>query len=176
MNEKSASLVSIIILNYNAGKLLHECVESIFKSNNKNFEVILVDNASSDKTYKQCKEKFNTIILLENKKNLGYCEGNNVGIRHAQGKFIVVLNPDTLVEPDWLNKLISAYENNGDGIYQPKILANTDHGMLLEIRIQGSITSLKKLVMLLVHAYLQQKKFWKSWIFLIHFFLRIMMI
>ncbi|HIC77022.1 MAG TPA: glycosyltransferase family 2 protein, partial [Candidatus Dadabacteria bacterium] len=131
MNEKSASLVSIIILNYNAGKLLHECVESVFKSHNKNFEVILVDNASSDKTYKQCKEKFNGITLLENKKNLGYCEGNNVGIRHAQGEFIVVLNPDTLVEPDWLDKLISAYEKNGDGIYQPKILANTDHSMLL---------------------------------------------
>ena len=131
MNEKSNSLVSIIILNYNAGKLLHKCVESIFKSHNKNFEVILVDNASSDKTYKQCKEKFNGIILLENKKNLGYCEGNNVGIRHAQGEFIVVLNPDTLVEPDWLDELISAYENNGDGIYQPKILANTDHSMLL---------------------------------------------
>ena len=105
-------MVSIIILNYNAGKILHECVESIFKSYNKNFEVILVDNASSDKTYKQCKEKFNEIILLENKKNLGYCEGNNVGIRHAQGEFIVVLNPDTLVEPDWLDELISAYENN----------------------------------------------------------------
>ena len=131
MNEKSNSLVSIIILNYNAGKLLHDCIESIFKSHNKNFEVILVDNASSDKTYKQCKEKFNDITLLENKKNLGYCEGNNVGIRHAQGEFIVVLNPDTLVEPDWLDELISAYENNGDGIYQPKILANTDHGMLL---------------------------------------------
>ncbi|MCS5527840.1 MAG: glycosyltransferase family 2 protein, partial [Nitrosopumilus sp.] len=131
MNEKSNSLVSIIILNYNAGKLLHKCVESVFKSHNKNFEVILVDNASSDKTYKQCKEKFNGIILLENKKNLGYCEGNNVGIRHAQGEFIVVLNPDTLVEPDWLDKLISAYAKNGDGIYQPKILANTDHSMLL---------------------------------------------
>ena len=131
MNEKSASLVSIIILNYNAGKLLHECVESVFKSHNKNFEVILVDNASSDKTYKQCKEKFNDIILLENKKNLGYCEGNNVGIRHAQGEFVVVLNPDTLVEPDWLDKLITAYEKNGDGIYQPKILASTDHSMLL---------------------------------------------
>ena len=131
MNEKRNGLVSIIILNYNAGKLLHDCVESIFKSHNKNFEVILVDNASSDKTYKQCKEKFNDIILLENKKNLGYCEGNNVGIRHAQGEFVVVLNPDTLVEPDWLDKLITAYEKNGDGIYQPKILASTDHSMLL---------------------------------------------
>ena len=75
MNEKSNGLVSIIILNYNAGKLLHDCIESIYKSYNKNFEIILVDNASSDKTYKQCKEKFKDIILLENKKNLGYCEG-----------------------------------------------------------------------------------------------------
>ena len=139
MNEKSASLVSIIILNYNAGKLLHECVESVFKSHNKNFEVILVDNASSDKTYKQCKEKFNGITLLENKKNLGYCEGNNVGIRRAKGEFVVVLNPDTIVKPDWLNALIHAYESNGDGIYQPKILASTDHNMLLS---SGQITQL----------------------------------
>ena len=131
MSEENNHLVSIIILNYNAGKLIHDCIESIYKSHNRNFEVILVDNASSDKTYKECKEKFDDIILLENKKNLGYCEGNNVGIRHAQGKFVVVLNPDTLVEPEWLDELISAYEKNGDGIYQPKILANTDHSMLL---------------------------------------------
>ena len=131
MNEENEYLVSIIILNYNAGKLVHDCIESIYKSHNRNFEVILVDNASRDKTYKQCKEKFNDIVLLENEKNLGYCEGNNVGIRHAKGKFVVVLNPDTLVEPEWLDELISAYEKNGDGIYQPKILANTDHRMLL---------------------------------------------
>ena len=91
MSEENNHLVSIIILNYNAGKLIHDCIESIYKSHNRNFEVILVDNASSDKTYRQCKEKFNDIVLLENEKNLGYCEGNNVGIRHAQGKFVVVL-------------------------------------------------------------------------------------
>ena len=139
MSKINGCLISIIILNYNAGKFLLECVESIYKSENKNFEVILVDNASNDKTFRECKEKFSDITLIENEKNLGYCEGNNVGIRRAKGEFVVVLNPDTVVKPDWLNALIHAYESNGDGIYQPKILASTDHNMLLS---SGQITQL----------------------------------
>ena len=139
MSKINGCLISIIILNYNAGKFLLECVESIYKSENKNFEVILVDNASNDKTFRECKEKFSDITLIENEKNLGYCEGNNVGIRRAKGEFVVVLNPDTIVKPDWLNALIHAYESNGDGIYQPKILASTDHNMLLS---SGQITQL----------------------------------
>ena len=139
MSKINGCLISIIILNYNAGKFLLECVESIYKSENKNFEVILVDNASNDKTFRECKEKFSDITLIENEKNLGYCEGNNVGIRRAKGEFVVVLNPDTVVKPDWLNALIHAYESNGEGIYQPKILASTDHNMLLS---SGQITQL----------------------------------
>ena len=139
MSKINGCLISIIILNYNAGKFLLECVESIYKSENKNFEVILVDNASNDKTFRECKEKFSDITLIENEKNLGYCEGNNIGIRRAKGEFVVVLNPDTIVKPDWLNALIHAYESNGEGIYQPKILASTDHNMLLS---SGQITQL----------------------------------
>ena len=99
MTESSEPLVSIVILNYNAGKLLLECVESIYQSQNNNFEVILVDNASTDKTYRECIEKFPDIKLIENEKNLGYCEGNNIGIRSSKGEFVVVLNPDTVVNP-----------------------------------------------------------------------------
>ena len=139
MSKINGCLISIIILNYNAGKFLLECVESIYKSENKNFEVILVDNASNDKTFRECKEKFSDITLIENEKNLGYCEGNNIGIRRAKGEFVVVLNPDTIVKPDWLDALIHAYESNGEGIYQPKILASTDHNMLLS---SGQITQL----------------------------------
>tara|TARA_B100001750_G_C15520116_1_gene610852 strand:+ start:3089 stop:4135 length:1047 start_codon:yes stop_codon:yes gene_type:complete len=139
LSKINGCLISIIILNYNAGKFLLECVESIYKSENKNFEVILVDNASNDKTFRECKEKFHDITLIENEKNLGYCEGNNIGIRRAKGEFVVVLNPDTIVKPDWLDALIHAYESNGEGIYQPKILASTDHNMLLS---SGQITQL----------------------------------
>ena len=58
------SLVSIIILNYNAGKLIEECVDSIYQSNYKNFEIILVDNNSKDESHVKCKEKFPLINLI----------------------------------------------------------------------------------------------------------------
>ena len=131
-NESNLSdLVSIVVLNYNAGDLLLDCISSIFESNYKNFEIILVDNVSKDQSHKKCKEKFPNITLIENSQNLGYCEGNNVGLRKATGEFVVVLNPDTIVDPNWLDELLEAYKKNGDGLYQPKFLATNDHSMLL---------------------------------------------
>ena len=124
-------LVSIIILNYNAGNLLIDCVDSIQKSIYTNFEIILVDNVSKDNSHKKCKEKFSSINLIENKENLGYCEGNNVGLREAKGEFIVVLNPDTIVDNNWLDELLKAYQENGEGLYQPKFLVISDKSMLL---------------------------------------------
>jgi len=124
-------LISIIILNYNAGSLLLECVDSVLKSNYNNFEVIIVDNVSKDNSHKICKEKFQDIILIENKKNLGYCGGNNVGIERANGEFLIILNPDVIVELDWMNQLLSAFRKYGDGFYQPKILASTDHNIII---------------------------------------------
>ena len=131
MIESNEPLISIVILNYNAGRLLDECINSIDKTEKVNFEIILVDNASIDKTYRECVQKFPNVKLIENKKNLGYCEGNNIGIRATKGEFVVILNPDTIVNPNWLHELIQAYHKNGEGIYQPKILATTDHDMLL---------------------------------------------
>jgi len=116
-------LVSIIILNYNAGNLLLNCIDSVFKSTYPNFEVLVVDNISTDNSHVICKEKFEKIRLIENKENLGYCEGNNVGIRNANGEFIVILNPDTTVEPNWLDHLMSAYNEFGEGLYQPKFFS-----------------------------------------------------
>ena len=122
-NLKNLPKISIIILNYNAGELLLDCVESIFHTNYSNYEIILVDNASKDDSYKECKKEFEKIILIENSQNLGYCEGNNIGIKEAKGDFIVILNPDTTVDPTWLDELLLAYDVYGDGIYQPKLLS-----------------------------------------------------
>ena len=118
--------MSIIILNYNAGNLLVNCVDSVLKSNYKNIEIIVVDNISQDNSHKVCKGKFKEIHLIENYENLGYCEGNNVGIRNAKGDFVVILNPDTIVEKDWLENLLDAYYEKGEGLYQPKILSSDD--------------------------------------------------
>ena len=82
---KNEPLVSIIVLNYNAGKLLSECVESIFDSNYNNLEVIVVDNVSKDDSHKKCKEKFtkNTILKQEE-------------IKKSDGKTYTVIKLDTV--------------------------------------------------------------------------------
>lgn len=123
MDTLKSPLVSIIILNYNAGELLINCIESVFQTKYTNFEVILVDNISSDNSHIICKEKFKQIQLIRNSENFGYCEGNNIGIRNANGEFIVILNPDTIVKDSWLDELVLAYRQNGEGLYQPKILS-----------------------------------------------------
>lgn len=124
--EKSEPLISIVILNYNANQLIIDCISSIFNSNYKNLEIILVDNNSTDGSHIQCKNKFASIKVIENNENLGYCEGNNVGLREVSGDFIVILNPDTVVTPNWIHELLSSFRKYGDGLYQPKLLSTSD--------------------------------------------------
>jgi GT2 family glycosyltransferase len=131
LKNNQTPLVSIIILNYNAGKLLLNCVESILKSDFKNYEIIVVDNNSKDKSHLLCKERFEKIELIENSKNFGFCEGNNIGVRNARGEFIIIINPDTTVTPNWIDKFLNAQKENGDGIYQPKIISLEDKKTIL---------------------------------------------
>ena len=115
------NLTSIVIVNYNSGNLILDCIESILKTKNNDIEIIVVDNASTDGSHKKCKEKFPQIKLIENKENFGYCEGCNIGVRQAKGNFIVTANADTKAEPNWLDELLKAYNKFGDALYQPKI-------------------------------------------------------
>ena len=128
MNE--SPLVSIIVLNYNAGELLLNCIDSLKKSKYTNLEILVVDNISSDNSRKKCKERFPDIKLIQNNKNLGYCGGNNVGVREANGEFIIILNPDTIIEPNCINELIFAYNKFGEGLYQPKILSLDEENII----------------------------------------------
>jgi len=128
MNE--SPLVSVIVLNYNAGDLLLNCIDSLKKSTYANLEILVVDNISSDGSQRKCKEKFPDIKLIQNEKNLGYCGGNNIGIKEAKGEFIVILNPDTIVEPNCIKELILAHEKFGDGLYQPKILSLNEENII----------------------------------------------
>jgi len=117
MNE---SLVSIIILNYNGGIHVRECIESIFKTKNCNFEVILIDNNSTDNSHIICKDMFPQITLIKNNANVGM-SARNIGLDIAKGKFIVFLDSDTIVTPEWLDLLMESYNRNGPALYQPKI-------------------------------------------------------
>ena len=123
-------LVSIIVLNYNAGELLLNCINSLKKSKYTNLEILVVDNISSDGSQTKCKEQFPDIKLIQNKENFGYCGGNNIGIREAKGEFIIILNPDTIVESNCIEELIFAHNKFGDGLYQPKILSLNEENII----------------------------------------------
>lgn len=114
-------LITIIILNYNGAKYLLECVDSVYKTAGCKLEVILIDNNSSDNSQVICKEKFPEVILIQNKENIGLA-ARNIGIKKAMGDFIVFLDSDTVVNPNWLITLLNSFEKNGAGLYQPKLL------------------------------------------------------
>ena len=121
-DNKKNPLISIVITNYNGDQLLLDCLQSVFKSTYKNYEVILVDNSSTDKSHLEAKNLFPNIQLIINKKNLG-ATGRNSGIIAAKGEFIVLLDNDTKVKPNWLNEFLKNYKKNGYGIYQGKLMS-----------------------------------------------------
>jgi len=122
---KREPFVNIIILNWNGYKDTIECVESLYKINYKNYKIIIVDNGSADESVKILKNKFPQIKLIENEKNIGYAEGNNVGIRFALGnkaEYILLLNNDTVVGSQFLKELVdTAEKKNIIGIVSPII-------------------------------------------------------
>jgi GT2 family glycosyltransferase len=124
----NSPFASIIILNYNGKKFLDECLTSIFNTKYENFEVILIDNGSSDGSVEYAKEKFGEkekLKILALNRNMGFAKGNNEGFKIAKGEYIIFLNNDVRVEENWLKELIKVMERKPDiGAAQPKILLN----------------------------------------------------
>lgn len=116
-------LVYIIILCWNGKKWLQACLSSVISTQYPNFRVLLVDNGSTDGSKEYVRKHFPEVELLLNKKNLGYAEGNNRGIRLALKKgadYVALLNQDIKVEPDWLRKMLEvAEQENNLGIISP---------------------------------------------------------
>ncbi len=123
------SLTSIIILNYNGGNDLFECIESIYQTIDCQYEVILIDNNSTDNSHIECKNKFSQIKLIQNDKNIGMA-ARNIGIKNSKSNFIVFLDSDTIVEKDWLQNLIESFKKHGEGLYQPKILEKQNKSVI----------------------------------------------
>ena len=101
--------LSIIILNYNVRYFLELCVISVQNAiQNINAEIIVVDNNSSDESCAMIKNRFPNIKLIENKENSGFPKGNNIGVNVAQGEYICILNPDTVVAEDTFEKILNS--------------------------------------------------------------------
>ena len=117
------TLVSIIIPHWNGIDILSECIDSLNNTEYSNFEIIVVDNNSSDESVKWLKANHPKIKIIENDKNYGYAGGCNRGINNSKGDYIVFLNNDTIHKKDWLSNLVTFMNKHPDcAAVQPKIL------------------------------------------------------
>ncbi len=115
-------LYSIVVVNFNGGALLLDCLDSVFKFTS-DFELVLVDNGSTDGSETEAVRHFPRLKLIKNKTNLGFAKANNIGIRESKGEWVVLLNPDTMVTPSWLESLAKcAIAASEIAIVTPKLL------------------------------------------------------
>lgn len=117
--------ISIVIVNYNVKDALDNCLSSIYKSNTSghSLEIFVVDNNSFDGSVKLIKEKYHDINIIENRKNLGYSRANNIALKLVRGKYILILNPDTILEEGTFQKLIEfVTEKTDTGVVTSKLI------------------------------------------------------
>ncbi|MGQ9502401.1 MAG: glycosyltransferase family 2 protein [Anaerolineae bacterium] len=106
----NAPAVSVVIINWNGKEHLARCLASLEAQTYRDFEIIVVDNGSTDGSVAFIQERFPTTRLICNDHNLGFARANNQGIAIAQGKYVAILNNDTQVVPQWLEALVHAAE------------------------------------------------------------------
>lgn len=119
--------LSVIILNYNVRYFLEQCVLSVQKAlEHIEGEIIVVDNLSSDDSCAMMKQRFPNVTLIENKANLGFPKGNNIGVAEAKGEYLCILNPDTVVAEDTFEKVLAFAKSKQDlGIVGCKLIDGT---------------------------------------------------
>ena len=121
-DKKTYPLVSLITVNYNQSKVTAKLLLSLRNATYPNIEIIVVDNASPSDIPEQLKQNFPEIKLIQSTKNLGFAGGNNLGIKESRGEYLMFLNNDTEVPPDFLQPLVEMMENDSAiGMVSPKI-------------------------------------------------------
>ncbi|QXD15304.1 glycosyltransferase family 2 protein [Rhodocaloribacter litoris] len=115
--------VSIIIVSWNALPLLQRCLPSVVATRYEPLEIILADNASTDGSAAWVHRTFPSVKIVRHPENWAFCRGNNAALPHASGEYVVLLNNDVEVPPDWLAPLVAAMEADPSvGAAQPKLL------------------------------------------------------
>lgn len=127
--------LSIIILNYKTKGLVKQCIRNVKVSTaGLDYEIIVVDNDSQDGIAQMMLENFPDIKFIQTGKNLGFAAGNNVGIRQAQGNYVLILNPDVTVLNGSIAKMIEFMKNNPEaGVVGPKLI-NPDGSFQISCR------------------------------------------
>lgn len=116
--------VSIIIVNWNTRELLQDCLTSVYeRTGDIEYEIIVVDNGSTDSSVEMVKKNFPLVNVIENAENLGFARANNIGIKAGKGRYICLINSDITILDDCFGKLMKFMDSNpGAGMAGPKIL------------------------------------------------------
>lgn len=116
--------VSIIIVNYNTRELIKACIDSIYETTKKiSYEIIVVDNCSTDGSQEMLRKEYPKVNLIQSQVNGGFAYANNIGIKQSKGRYLFLLNSDTIIVKDAIEKLISYMdENDKVGMIGPKLL------------------------------------------------------
>ncbi len=115
--------VTVVVLNYNGKKHIKECLGSIFRMNYPQFKVVVVDNASSDGSLDSVRKKYPQVKTVKYDRNHGFAKAYNMALEEIESEFVVLLNNDVTVEPDWLRELMPyiIYDNEVSAV-TPKML------------------------------------------------------
>jgi len=124
--------VSVILRNWNGKKYLGNCLSSLEKQTYPNYEIILVDDGSTDGSVEFVRENFPSVMLITNDKpDLGSAACANIGIEASSGEYIAIIDVDTVAEPDWLENLVNVIESGDDiGMCGSKLLNYYDHKII----------------------------------------------
>ncbi|HUU20552.1 MAG TPA: glycosyltransferase family 2 protein [Sedimentisphaerales bacterium] len=127
--------VSIVIVNWNGQEYLKKCLSSAYAQTYRDFNIVFVDNGSEDGSVEFVAENFPEAEIIKNNENVGFADGNNIGIKKSfediDVKYIATLNNDTIVEPSWLRELVSAAEKDRIiGSCQSKMLRYYDRSII----------------------------------------------
>ena len=141
--------ISIVIVNYNVKYFIRQCLQSIFKSQvDAELDVIVIDNNSKDGSVEMIRQEFPQVRLVDNKENVGFSKANNQGFEIARGDFILILNPDTIIEESTLQICLDyCYSNKDVGAIGVKMLDGS--GQFLPESKRGFPTPLQSLFKLI---------------------------
>lgn len=119
--------LSVVILNYNVSAFLELCLQSVMAATTQiKAEIIVVDNCSTDDSCNMVRQKYPQVKLIENKENVGFSKGNNIGVKSAKGEYVCILNPDTMVPEDVFEQLLNfSKQQENLGIVGCKLIDGT---------------------------------------------------
>ena len=155
--------LSIIIVNWNSKEYLRNCIRSIKETvRGISYEIIVTDNNSTDSDFTEVEKLYSSLILIKNQANIGFSRANNQGAEIARGRYLLFLNPDTIVKENSINLLFECIKKNGYGAVAPKLLSENGNIQMMCARKFPSLAGTFYNMFLLERVFPESRIFGKN--------------